>query len=234
MVKEDFLARYEALGAEHDFLAARALYEQALPEAGDARALADYGYLLECHARRDLRRAVELYERAIDLDPGYDKAHYQLIMARAGLQEPELPVARYERRVAASPGDVRERRFLASAYLSAHDHRNALATTEAGLALAPNDAQLIVMRGEARAGLGDSEGALSDWRSALELDAEDISALYSTAFLLERLGRVTDAIQAWRSIIEFSEQRGNELDTHWPRQELERLCAGANNDESAT
>jgi hypothetical protein len=31
--------------------------------------LNDYGYLLECHGRRELRRALELYERAIDLDP---------------------------------------------------------------------------------------------------------------------------------------------------------------------
>jgi tetratricopeptide (TPR) repeat protein len=233
MMKEDFLARYEALGDERDFVAAQALYEHALAEAGDARALADYGYLLECHARRDLRRAVELFERAIDLDPGYDKAHYQAIMARAGLREPELPVAMYERRVADSPGDVRERRFLASAYLSAGRHRDALASTETGLALAPDDAQLIGMRGDAKAGVDDPEGALSDWRLALALDADDISALYSTAFLLERLDRVSDAMQAWQSIIEWNEQRGNELDIQWPRQELDRLRARADNEGTA-
>jgi tetratricopeptide (TPR) repeat protein len=89
--KEELLERYEALGEEADFLAAKPLYERALTEAADARLLNEYGYLLECHGRRELRRAVELYERAIELDPGNDKPHYQLISARAGLLEPELP-----------------------------------------------------------------------------------------------------------------------------------------------
>ena len=225
MTKEDLLARYEALGDEADFAAARALYEQALEQGADAPALADYGYLLESHARRELRRAAEVYERAIELDPGYDKAHYQLISARAGLQESERPVVIYERRVARAPHELREHRFLATAYVSAHDYEKALAAAETGLAVAPNDAQLIGLRGEAKAGLGDPEGALADWRRALELDDEDIGALYSTAFLLERVGRRIEAMQAWGSIIDWNERRGNMLDIEWPRQELKRLEA---------
>jgi tetratricopeptide (TPR) repeat protein len=74
MTKEELLERYESLGKESDFLAAQPLYKQALAEAPDARTLNDYGYLLYGHARRELRRSVELYERAIVLEPGYDKA----------------------------------------------------------------------------------------------------------------------------------------------------------------
>ena len=223
MTKEELLERYEALGEESDFLAARSLYEQALAGEPDARDLTDYGYLLESHARLELRRAVELYERAIQLDPSDDRPHYQLIMARAGLQEPELPIASYQQRVARSPDDVREYRFLATAYLSAHAFGQARDAVEAGLALAPDDGPLVAMRGEAKAGLGDPEGALADWRRALELEPEDISALYSSAFLLEREGRLDDAADAWRSIIEWNESRGFALQTEWPKQELERL-----------
>jgi hypothetical protein len=80
------LARYEARGDEHDFVAAKPLFEQAIAEAEDARLLTGYGYLLESHARNELRQAVDLYERAIELDPDDDKPHYQLIGARAGLR----------------------------------------------------------------------------------------------------------------------------------------------------
>src|SRR5919108_1139039 len=135
MTKEELLDRYEALGEESDFLAARPLYEVALAETPDARLLLEYGYLLECHGRNELRRAVEQYERAIELDPGYDKPHYQLISARAGLEEPELPVALYEQRLAAAPGDVREHRFLAGAYLRAHGYAHAREVAERGLGL---------------------------------------------------------------------------------------------------
>jgi tetratricopeptide (TPR) repeat protein len=225
MTKKELLERYEALGEEGDFVAARSLYEQALAGEHDARALTDYGYLLESHARLELRRAVELYERAIQLDPSDDRPHYQLICARAGLQEPELPIASYEQRVARSPNDVREYRFLATAYLRAHAFGRARDAIAAGLALAPHDGPLLAMRGEARAGLGDSEGALADWRRALELEPEDIGALYSSAFLLEREGRLTEAADAWRSIIEWNESRGLTLQTDWPKRELERLRA---------
>jgi tetratricopeptide (TPR) repeat protein len=223
MNKQELLERYEALGEEGDFLAARPLYEQAAAGESDAGVLSDYGYLLCTHARRELREAVELYERAIELDPGLDKPHYQLIMARSALEEPERAVALYERRLAATPGELREHRFLAAAYLRAHAHERALETVAAGLQLAPDDAALFEFRAEAKAGLGDVEGALADWRRAVELDTESIGGLYMSAFLLERQGRLAEAIDAWRSIIDWNESRGYTLQTVWPKQELERL-----------
>jgi tetratricopeptide (TPR) repeat protein len=223
--KQELLERYEALGEERDFLAAKPLYEQALADVEDARLLTEYGYLLECHGRNELRRAVALYLRAIELDPSYEKPHYQLISARAGLREPERAVAVYEGRRAISPGGVREHRFLAQAYLAANAYAKALEIVEAGLTLAPGDAALIATRGEARAGLGDPEGALTDWRLALELEPEDIGALYSSAFLFEREGRLGDAAHAWQAIIEWNEARGFMLQAVWPKQELARVRA---------
>jgi tetratricopeptide (TPR) repeat protein len=219
MNKEELLERYESLGEERDFLAAKPLYEQA----PDARLLTDYGYLLYAHGRNELRRAVELYEQAIGLDSGYDKPHFQLISARAALLESELPVATYERRLAAAPGELREYRFLVTAYLCAHMYERALKVVGAGLELTPDDEALHALRGEAKAGLGDLEGALADWRRALELEPDDIGPLYSSAFLLEREGRVAEAIDAWQATIDWNAARGYTLQTLWPRQELDRL-----------
>jgi tetratricopeptide (TPR) repeat protein len=223
MDKQELLERYEALGEESDFLAAKPLYEQALAGDPDARVLNDYGYLLYAHARRQLRRAVELFERAIELEPGFDKPHYQLIVARAALEEPELAVARYEQRLAASPGEPRGHRFLAASYLRAHAYDRALEIVEAGLSFAPDDAVLVELRGEAKAGVGDTEGALADWRRSLALDEESIGGLYMSAFLLEREGRPAEAVDTWRAIIDWNESRGYTLQTVWPKQELERL-----------
>src|SRR5262245_34406822 len=139
MTKEELLEHYEALGDERVFLAAQPLYERAIAEASEPRVLSDYGYLLYAHARRELRRAVELYEQAIALDPGYDKPHYQLIVARAALQEPELAVRTYETRLRAAPGELRAHRFLATAYLSARAFERALSVVVAGVELDPDD-----------------------------------------------------------------------------------------------
>jgi tetratricopeptide (TPR) repeat protein len=224
MNEHELLERYEALGDERDFLAAKPLFEQALAEAPGSSVLRrDYGYLLECHARNELRRAVAEYTRAIDLDPRADKARYQLNSAYAGLREQERAIAFCEQRLDASPGDVREYRFLASAYLLARDFDRAEAVVAAGLALEPGDRVLIAARGEVKAATGDADGALADWRRALELDPSDIAPLYSSAFLLEREGRLDEARDAWQAIVEWLEARGGKLQSEWPKRELQRL-----------
>jgi hypothetical protein len=69
----EFLERYEATGDEAAFVEAKRLYERSLAERPEALLLRDYGYLLECHGRYALGRAVEQYRRAIELDPNADK-----------------------------------------------------------------------------------------------------------------------------------------------------------------
>jgi tetratricopeptide (TPR) repeat protein len=221
--KRALLDQYEATGDDEAFLAAKRLYEEALADGDDPTLLLDYGYLLECHGRHSIRHAVTRYERAIELEPTWDKPHYQLIAARAALLETDRATASYRERLATSPRDVREHRFLAGALLAARAYEEARSVVEAGLRLAPSDPALIERPGDLRAGTGDPDGALRDWRQALDLDPENLSGLYSSAFLLEREGRLAEAIQAWRSIIEWSAARGFTLDTDWPNREIERL-----------
>src|SRR5712664_891312 len=194
MDKRDLKDRYEATGDEAAYEEALPLYEQAMANGADPQDFIDFGYLLECHARNLLRRAVASYEHALEIDPDLDKAYYQIIGARAGLRETELPIALHEKRLAAAPHDIREYRFLASAYLAAHDYGEAAEVIERGLAVAPDDSILIGSRAE----MGDSEGALSDWRRALELDPDHIGPLYMSAFFLEHLGRRQEAMDTWQ------------------------------------
>ena len=104
MDKYELVERYEALGDEDDFLAARRLFERELTGRSSALDRRQYGYLLECHGRRTLRRAVDQYEQAMSLDPDQDKVQYQWMHAKAALGEPEDAITRYRNRVADSPG----------------------------------------------------------------------------------------------------------------------------------
>jgi tetratricopeptide (TPR) repeat protein len=222
MDERQLVERYETLGDEKDYEAAKPLYEGAIARAPNAETLLQYGYLLECHARNELRRAVALYEQAIETDPTADKPVWQLIGASASLREPERAVAFCEQHFTAA-GALRDQRFLANAYLAAGDHEKARTAIDAGLALEPKDARLIETRGELKAATGDHEGALADWREALEFDHDDIGALYRSAFLLERERRLAEAADAWRSIIAWNEARGFTADTEWPKRELKRI-----------
>jgi tetratricopeptide (TPR) repeat protein len=92
---------YEALGlrpgGESAYAEAMTAHQQLLAEhPSDARLHQEYGYLQECHGRNLIRAAVGCYERAIELDPGWDKPHYQLIFARAALAESESAIELYK------------------------------------------------------------------------------------------------------------------------------------------
>jgi tetratricopeptide (TPR) repeat protein len=223
MDKYELVERYEALGDENDFLAARRLFEAELTERSGALDRRQYGYLLECHGRRTLRRAVDQYEQAMSLDPDQDKVQYQWMHAKAALGEPEDAITHYRSRAARSPGDVRWLRLLSSAYLVARDYGAASDVIDAGLGRAPGDWKLTSDRGEVKAARGDPEGALADWRRAHELNPEDFGPVYSSAFLLENQGRLAEAAEAWRHILEHADAHGWELTAVWPRQELQRL-----------
>src|SRR5258708_12880215 len=180
MDKRDLKDRYEATGDEAAYEEALPLYEEAIANGADPQDFIDYGYLLECHARNLLRRAVASYEHALEIDPNLHKAYYKIIGARAGRRETELAIALHEKRLAAAPDDIREYRFLASAYLAAHAYGEAAEVIERGLAVAPDDSILIGCRAEVRGETGDSEGALSDWRRPLELDPHPTRPLHIT------------------------------------------------------
>jgi tetratricopeptide (TPR) repeat protein len=226
MEKRELLERYEAYGDESVYAEARRAYEQALGgDGGDARVLYEFGYLQECHGRRDIRAAATCYERAIDTDPQYDKPHGQLIYVMTALGQTDQAIDRYRQRLAAAPADPRAHNFLASAYLHARDYDKAAQVIHAGLELAPDDPSLTEQQGDLFAATGRPEDALAYWQRAFTLNPDNLSPRYSTAFLLERQDRLAEAAAEWRFIIGWCEEHGYAISADWPRRMLQGLEA---------
>jgi predicted Zn-dependent protease len=221
---------YEALGfrpgGESAYAEAMTAYQQLLAEhPDDARLHQEYGYLQECHGRNLIRNAVGCYERAIELDPGWDKPHYQLIFARAALAESESAIELYKKRLAASPGQIREYRFLANAYLRSGALDEAGKVITAGRKLEPDDDMLLAVEAELLDASGRREEALAAWRTLKQRDPEDLSPYFMSAFTLEALGRYQEAAAEWRYIISWLEAHNDTVHTTWPKEMLEGIEA---------
>jgi len=216
---------YEALGArpggESAYAEAMTTYQQLLGEhPGDARLHLEYGYLQECHGRNLIRAAAGCYERAIELDPGWDKPHYQLIFARSALHESERVIELYKQRLAAAPDQIREYRFLAGAYLRSGALDEAGRVIAAGRTLEPGDDMLLAAEAELLDASGRREEALAAWRTLKQRDPEDLSPYFMSAFTLEALGRYQEAAAEWRYLISWLETHNNTVHTTWPKEML--------------
>ncbi len=169
---------YEARGArpagESAYAEAMTTYQQLLGEhPDDARLHLEYGYLQECHGKNLIRAAAGCYERAIELDPGWDKPHYQLIFARSALHESERVIELYKQRLAAAPDQIREYRFLAGAHLRSGALDEAGRVIAAGRKLEPDDDMLLAAEAELLDASGRREEALAAWRTLKQRDPED-------------------------------------------------------------
>jgi len=216
---------YEALGLRPGGEAAYAegmlAYKQLLAEHPENAAVhLEYGYLQECHGRNLIRAAAGCYERAIELDPDWDKPHYMLISARGGLAESERVVDLYKERLAAAPDQIREYRFLAGAYLRSGGLDEARKVIAAGRKLEPDDDMLLAAEAEVLDASGHREEALAAWRRLKERDPDNLSPYYMSAFTLEALGRYQEAAAEWHHIIAWLEERDMAVHTTWPKEML--------------
>ena len=221
---------YEALGlrpgGEPAYAEAMTAYQQLLAEHPDDATLhQEYGYLQECHGRNLIRAAAGCYERAIELDPGWDKPHYQLIFAYSALQESERAIELYKNRLAAAPDQIREYRFLANAYLRSGALEEAGKVIAAGRKLEPGDGTLLATEAELLDASGRHEEALAAWQALKQRDPEDLSPYFMSAFTLETLGRYQEAAAEWRHIISSLEASDDAVHTTWPKEMLARIEA---------
>lgn len=68
-----------ARGDDESFCAAKLALDVALAQGEDSTLLLDRGYIHQIRATNELREALRWYERALELDPSFAKAHYQLV-----------------------------------------------------------------------------------------------------------------------------------------------------------
>ena len=102
--------------------AARANFRKAIEADGDSRdAHYNLGYVLQAFDHKPAAAETE-YRKAIDIDPGYDKALYSLATLRAGANDFTEAIALYRQAIAANP-DFAEAHFNLGLLLMDHGNK---------------------------------------------------------------------------------------------------------------
>ncbi|HEU4523666.1 MAG TPA: protein kinase [Gemmatimonadales bacterium] len=153
----------------------------------------------------DVRRAVALYSRARDLDPGFAMARARLALMHAAsartfdTTDGRREQARVEAEAALRrrPGLAEAREALASYWILKGNAAKAI--EELGLAVAtyPNDATLRVALGDALSQGGRLDEAVGEYAHAMRLEPGNLMAAISAAMAYNWLRRREEAMQAF-------------------------------------
>ena len=148
------------------------------------------------------RRAIALYERAVELDPGFVDAWQRLVLARIfqtwayGEVEQGIQAREDLERLLALVDEDHPQARLARAwflYMGERRYEGALREFEAVRRTQPRNADVLTALGAVERRLGRWEDAVSRWERVLELDPLNEAVTINLGFSLQRMGRHDDA-----------------------------------------
>jgi adenylate cyclase len=185
----------------------------------DTKNLEAYDYVLRAHqARRSLSqegiaKAISMYAKAIELDPGYAKAYsylawaylneWQMGWSDSGARSLERAFELAQKALALDPADPAAHEALGEIYLWQQQFGPAIAETERAVALNPNDADTLSGLADRLAWAGRPEEAVEKIQLAMRLNPNhrfSYSWILGHAYFLLR--RYDQAIATLRKVVD--------------------------------
>ena len=214
---------FEASLKPEDFLRADMEYRKLL-NSGDytTEDLRLYGFLYQKMMQICIRKAEELYNRAIARDRAEDpEAHwaprrqkgyfYYEIGRNQEIIEEFLPL------VEAGSNEVNEWICLIQAYSFAEAYDTAWELVKKAEAKFAESAALHIYTGDLLRAMKRYDEAFPHWKRALEMEPQWLSAAYSMASCYEEIGDFVNACAAYNQIADNLESRGFDEEVNWPR-----------------
>ena len=165
-------------------------------------------------ARENLAFAQQLYQRAVDLDPGFAAAHASLSLVHGDIyidhydpSPKRLAAQRLEAETAVrlAPDLPLAQLAIGVVDYSLHRYERALAEFEAALSGAPNDAQLWEWIGFANRRLGNWDSVLAAAHHAIQLDPRNAGLFEGVlGYTLQFTRRYPEALAAFRQALSLT------------------------------
>jgi predicted O-linked N-acetylglucosamine transferase (SPINDLY family) len=159
----------------------------------------NYGMALRAAERP--QEALEMFERALAIQPNLPEALYNRGVALSDLRRYEMAVDAYDRALVIRPemiGALINRAVALAAMLRLDD---AVAGYGRVLAMQPSHVLALVQRGLAFRALRRPEQALADYDRAVSLAPDNADALYNRGVVLMDLERAADALAMFEAVM---------------------------------
>ena len=147
--------------------------------------------------RKDYNKAIEAYDKAIELDPQDGSAYSYRGWAYTELTQYKRAITDLDKAIELNPQDDSAYTNRGWAYVELKQYERAISDCDRAIELAPQDAVAYINRGIAYGGLKQHERAISDFDRVIELDPEDTSGY------INRGSAHADSKQYERAISDF-------------------------------
>lgn len=155
-----------------------------------------------------LIEAITAFRRAIDTDPDYGEAHYNLAMALMKTGGVEEAIAELQRAAALQPGDALAARKLGTLFLERGQLDEATAALRQVIAREPDDGLAYFHLGVVLRDQGQLDEAITALRKSTSLRPDDPLAWFHLGVALQHRGLADEAIAALRKVTSLDPDDG--------------------------
>lgn len=169
------------------------------------------------YALGETDRAIDLYQRALKIDPDFVLARYDLAVTYRGMGEVDKAIAEYEKVLKINPRFPEALSNLGGQYFRKGDVKQAVAHFQKAIKVYPNFIQALSNLGAALNKQGNPKQALPHLKKALALDPEFAVAYFNLGNAYFAVGELDKAETAFNNAVE----KGVDfLSLHWKLHEI--------------
>jgi tetratricopeptide (TPR) repeat protein len=169
------------------------------------------------YALGETDRAINLFQRALKIDPDFVLARYDLAVTYRGMGEVDKAIAEYEKALKINPRFPEALSNLGGQYFRKGNVKQAAAHFRKAIEVYPNFIQALSNLGAALNKLGQSKQALPHLKKALGLDPEFAVAYFNLGNAHFAVGNMDEAETAFNKAVE----KGVDfLSLHWKLHEI--------------
>jgi protein O-mannosyl-transferase len=151
--------------------------------------------------QNELVQAGEDFNKAIELNPDYDKAYYNRGNNNLLLQNPEKALSDLSKAIELNPAYFQAYYNRGNIYNDKEEYDKALADYSKAIELDPSGAKAFINRGMVYIVKRQYDNAIRDFDKAIDLNPQDAEAFFNRGMALNQKAEYTDAIRSFSMAI---------------------------------